>query len=212
MKKTIQLALLCSAISVTGCASFHQEKVAHVDAMPDTSQYQNRPSVYIDFDFYRGKPNENALDVDTAEVHIKPLLEKVVNESNLFSNVSYDETKKAEMDYTITLRAYNHGEVGAAAVMGFITGFTLGVIPSAATDEFSVLVEVTDNTGQTLHNNQNNDAITTWIGIWFIPVMGFTVDEAVNASLENQIKQALKEAFESGTMKYSHLHYLLHSA
>lgn len=212
MKYFIQGLMVSAIIALSGCASFHQEKIPLIETMPDTSQYQNLPSVYVDFDFYRGKPDENPQDVDQVEPELLPMVKKVVDESKLFSQVSYNEADQENMDYTIRLRAYNHGEVGLAAVGGFLTGFTLGIIPSAATDQFSVVMEVLDNSGSSLHSNDNHDEITTWLGIWFIPVMGNTIPEAVEASLSNQIKHALKAAFESGAMQYSYLMYPLRNA
>lgn len=214
MKKLLTLAMAAAIATLSGCASFPKEQLPLVQEMPDASHFRNLPSVYVDFDFYRGEPNNSPSDVDRAEPDLRPMIEEVMNESNLFSKVSFSEFNKSNMDYTLQLRIYNHGPVAAAAVGGFITGFTFGVIPSAATDNFTVVLEVLDNNNEekSLYKSENTDAITTWLGIWFIPVMNHTPIKAVNASLENQIKQALKEAFESRTMEYTALQQRLKSA
>ena len=214
MKYLLAGMMAIAITSVSGCASFHKEQLPLVQEMPDASHFHNQPSVYVDFDFYRGEPNSSPADVDEAEKDLKPLIENVINESNLFSKVSFSEFNKNNMDYTLQLRIYNHGPLAAAAVGGFITGFTFGVIPSAATDNFTVVLEVLDNNNEqkSLYKSENRDAITTWVGIWFIPVMNHTPIKAASASLENQIRQALKEAFESGTMQYSAFQQLLKSA
>lgn len=208
LKTPLLRAIGVIAVSVlAGCASFPKEYVAKVDQMPDVSQYQNKPSVYIDLRFFHGKPGQATAPVEMAAA--KPVLQqtvqKVVTDSNLFSSYSFDEFEKDKMDYTLKIYAYNHGEVGAAAVMGFLCGFTFGVIPAAATDNYTLEVDAIDQAGTMVSEANNQDAITTWMGLWFIPLMGNTPNEAVSETLENQLRAALKEMIESGKLNYSWL-------
>lgn len=202
--RIITIAGLLALTLLSGCASFPQEEVAKVEKMPDMSNYQNKPSVYIDYHFYRGEPGSaKAVEVSRAKEQLMPEVKRVIEESKLFSSVTYDEFQKGKVDYVIRISHYNHGDVGSAAVMGFITGLTLGVIPSAATDNYTMNVEVLDRQGKSLTNNSSKDAVKTWLGIWFIPAMSNTPEKAIKGTLENQLRHALNELLKSNSLKYS---------
>lgn len=202
--KSYRIAVFSLVVFLAACASFHQEEIPQISQISDSSTSGSKPSVCFDFDFYRGGPSSaNPIDIDAAEEKLTPVLKRVVSESELFGEVTYDEFDKENFDYTIRIRAFNHGDSSGAAVGGFITGLTLGIIPSAATDNYTVVFEIFDHKGNILEKGMNKDSITTWFGIWFIPLAGKTVDKAIEASFENQIKDVLKQAFESGSIDYS---------
>lgn len=203
--KKLALALLTTAIALSGCASFKKNEVAHIDKLPDVSQYRNKPSVYIDFRFFRGEPGSTgAPEISMAHDHLKPQIEKALADSQLFSNVSFDESMKKQSDYTLKLHVYNHGSTGAAAVAGFLCGFTFGVIPAAATDNYTLLADVSKPDGAST-KVQNKDAITTWMGIWLIPAMGNTPAAAINDTITNQLRDVLKRLVDGGNIQYSWL-------
>lgn len=201
MKKFLLICI--SFIVLHGCASFPQNEMVPVGAMPDVSNYKNKPSVYIDFRFYRGKPGYNAREIGAVKAKLSDKIRSYVNESNLFSTVTLDEFDRDKADYTIKLYGYNHGDEAAAMISGFLTGYSLGIIPGVATDNYTLRVELLDKSGQSLKRIENKDSVNTWIGIWFIPAMANTPEEAVETTLENQIKTALKQLIESGQLKYS---------
>ncbi len=204
-KLAMRTIAACSVAIIAGCASFAKNQIPEVTSMPSVEQYQNKPSVYIDFRFFQGDPQtaQNPVEIAAAKTQLQPMVERTVQESLLFSRSTFDAFEQDKTDYTIKVYAYNHGNHGGAAIMGFITGFTLGVIPSAATDNFTLVVEASGKDGANLSNTSNQDAVTTWIGLWFIPLMGNTPDEAITDTLENQLRTALKELVESGKLQYS---------
>lgn len=193
---------------VSGCASFQKNEIAKVEKMPDTSQYQNKPKVYFEIEYYMGEPDKAGLTpIASMKPKVQGLVEKVIKEDSLFSEYTFDAAKKGDMNYTIRLQVYNHGNAGAAAVMGFLSGFTFGVIPAAATDNYTLKASIVDSKGDTTGSLRNKDSVTTWIGIWFIPAMSHTPEKAVTATLENQIKAALKDAIDAKNLQYSENKY-----
>lgn len=195
--------VFASLLTLSACASFPNEEVAKVSDFPNVSQYQTKPKVYIDLKFFSGNPaNGTAVEVPAAKERVQPMLEKVFKEKALFSEFTFDEFKQEEMSYKLELHFYNHGEAGAAAVMGFLTGFTFGVIPSAATDQYTLKSSLNDDSG-TLSQQVSKDSMTTWIGIWFIPMMANSPQKALEETLTNQVKAAIKEMIDSGKLKYA---------
>jgi len=205
--KNITLALV--VVMITGCASFEKKELTRLDTLPDVSQYENKPSVYVDVKFYRGMPGDRSMEMSQVTEKLIPIVERAVEKSALFSQYTFDESQNTEHDYVIRMNVYNHGNVAAASISGFITGFTFGVIPGAATDNFTLDMEAVDRNGRFLSSFSNKDSMTTWFGLWFIPMMGNTPDKAVDGTLENQVMTALKELIESGVMKYSYRNHLL---
>jgi len=201
---------MCRLLSVgviamlVACASFEQHEVAKVDELPDVSQYQNKPSVFVDLAFYSGSPNAgNAVALAEGKKLLMPHVKEVIEGSELFSEITYDEFEKDKVDYELQVAVYNHGTSGAGAVLAFLSGFTFGVIPAVATDNYTVDVKLMNTPGKLLREERNKDSVTTWIGLWFIPFMGYTPEKAVFNTINNQVRAALKELIESGAMKYS---------
>lgn len=90
-------------------------------------------------------------------------------------------------------------------VLAFISGFSMMVIPAYGTDQYTLSLEGMDGQGQALTTASNHDAIGTWIGIWFIPLMANTPKEAVNDTFTRQVNALLKQMVDSKNLKYSAL-------
>ncbi len=200
--KMLGLAL---ALGLSGCASFTQDEVAPVN-LPSMSSYSNKPNVYVDFDFYQGMPkSSSAVEVPQARDMLKPELQKVLSDSGLFGRVTLDEFQKQPGDYNLRLKVYNHPPGGGQMVMAFISGLTMTVIPSLATDQYSMSLETLDPQGQAVSSAANHDSVNTWIGIWFVPLMGNTPKEAVTDTFSRQVNALLKQMVDSKSLKYSAL-------
>lgn len=188
-------------LSLAGCASFTGDQVAKT-TLPSVSQYQQRPSVYVDFHFYQGEVGSTN-EMPQARDMLKPQLESVLKESALFSRYTLDPFQKQPGDYTLRLNVYNHGSVGAATVAGMITGFSLFIIPSAAKDEYTMSLEVIDPNGQAVQPLRNEDYIRTWMGIWLLPMAGNTPNKAATDTFSRQFTALLKQAVERQALKYA---------
>ena len=196
------LVLVVSAY-LGACASFHNEEVAAVDELPDVSSYQNKPTVYIDLKLFHGDPaSGKGTEVPQARDMVLPAVEEMLKSKGIFSEYTFDQFKQDEMDYKLTLHFYNHGNAGAAAVSGFLCGFTFGVIPAAATDNYTLKAALTEG-GSEIAALENKDSMTTWMGLWFIPMMGHSPKSTAQALLVNQVKAVLEEMIENKQLKYS---------
>jgi hypothetical protein len=206
MKTARILGAVCllGALGLGGCASFPAEEVPRT-TMPSVTQYQQKPGVYVDFKFYQGLPGAGASEIGQAREHLRPALERRLDASGLFSRYTLDPAQKREGDYVLRLKMYNHGSSGGAAVSGFISGLTLGIIPGTAKDEYSMTLEVLDPQNQPLQSMRNHDAIRTWMGWIFLPMAGNTPDKAVNDTFGRQVDALLKELYDSRQLQYSAL-------
>jgi hypothetical protein len=195
-------ALLMTLLA--GCASFPQDQLAAA-TLPDVSAYANKPSVYVDVKLFRGEPGAaNAVDMTAAVAKdINPAIDAVLKDSQLFSSYTFDKFAQDKTDATIQLYFYNHGDAGGAAALGFISGFTFGVIPAAATDKYALQARVIGRDGAEAASYRNDDAIRTWIGIWFIPAAGNTPQKAVAEVFSNMTRDALKSMVEKKQLIYS---------
>ncbi|AWB68174.1 hypothetical protein C2869_17910 [Saccharobesus litoralis] len=209
MKFVKNLLPIFLCVAMTACASFPSEKLAKVESMPDTTQYKSKPKVAIDLKLFRGKPDqEGAIEMSQVQPQLQKLTSKILDDSQLFESYTYDSFEAANADYVIKLHFYNHGSQGAAAITGFLSGFTMGIIPGFAKDEYTLKAEVL--AGQnSLMANQTDDAMNTYIGIWFIPVMGNSPQKAFDEVTGNMIKDALKKMVESKQLKYAFQPYPL---
>ncbi|EKG35430.1 hypothetical protein [Pseudomonas syringae] len=200
--KTLGLAAM---LALSGCASFTKDEVAPV-TMPSMDSYTNKPNVFVAFDFYQGTPGTTgAVEVPQARDALKPQLQKALTDSGLFGRVTLDEFKKQPGDYSLHLKVYNHPPSGGQMVMAFVSGLTLTIIPSMATDQYSMSLDAQDSQGKVLRTVGNHDAINTWIGIWFVPMMGNTPQKAVTDTFTRQVNSLLKQLVESQSLKYSML-------
>lgn len=204
--KMLGMALV---LVLTGCASFPGDKIPETQ-LPSMASYQQRPSVFVDFTFYQGKAGDpKAIALPQARDMLKPQLEATLRDSGLFSRYTLDEFQKQPGDYTLKLDVYNSGSTGAAMIGGFISGFTLLVIPATVKDEYAMTLQVLDPEGQPVSNERNDESIRTWIGLVFIPMMGYTPAEAVNDSFRRQLTALLKQMVERQALKYAQIPFPL---
>lgn len=196
---------LSLALTLGGCASFTSDKVAPV-TLPSMASYSQKPNVFVDFGFYQGEPQSpGAVQVPQARDQLRPKLQKTLDDSGLFGRVTLDEFKKQPGDYTLRLKVYNHPPGGGQMVLAFISGFTFMVIPAVATDQYTMTLEAVDEQGKPVNNISNHDAINTWMGLIFIPLMAKTPADATNDTFTRQLNALLKQMVESNNLKYSAL-------
>ena len=199
-------AILTAATLFSGCASFPGGNNPQIDKLPDKSAFTKRPSITLDVKMVAGNPDaathaENKPGTDL----FKGVVDKVTKDSAFFSSYSLDPFKSKETDYTIKMEMLNHGSGGAAAVSGLITGFTLGVIPGAATDHYRLTAKVMDRQGTVMKSYVINDEVTTWIGIWFIPFMGSSPQVVVPKVWTNMVKNVYQQMENDKLLPYAAL-------
>ena len=198
--KMLGMALV---LTLAGCASFPGDQVAET-TLPSIAEYKERPGVFVDFTFYQGEAGSaKAVEMPQARDLLKPQLEASLRESGMFSRYTLDEFQKQPGDYTIKLDVYNGGSSAAAAVSGFISGFTLLIIPATGKDEYTMTLQVLDSEGKALQTGQNNESVRTWIGLVFIPMMAYTPADAVKDSFRRQLNALLKQLLDKQVLHYA---------
>lgn len=198
------LAILISIFILNGCTAIQNNELTKVEKIPDVSMYENKPTAFIQLNLYQDEPQEispRSIPYKKDEVH--KFLRETIEATKLFSSITFDPSKKMEQDYTITLNVYNHGNHALAMLSGFITGFSFFIIPGAATDNYTLRVNAISNSSGLETMVQNKDSVTTWVGIWFLPMMANTPREATHNTIQNQIRDSLKQLFDKGSLKYS---------
>jgi hypothetical protein len=194
---------MAMVLALAGCASFPGEEVAET-TLPTMSNYQQRPGVFVDFNFYQGEAGSaKAVEAPLGRDMLKPQLESALRDSGMFSRYTLDQFQKQPGDYTLKLNVYNSGSAGAAMVSGMITGFTLGIIPGSAKDEYTMTLQVLDEQGKAIKVGENRDSVRTWMGLVFIPMMGNTPAEAVNDSFRRQFNALLKQLLDQQVLQYA---------
>lgn len=190
-------------LALAGCASFPGDQVAET-TLPSMSGYQQRPGVFVDFNFYRGEAGSaTAVEVPQGRDLLKPQLEAALRDSGLFSRYTLDQFQKQPGDYTLKLSVYNSGSEGAAMVSGMITGFSMGIIPGSAKDEYTMTLQVLDEQGQPVKVGENHDSVRTWMGLVFLPMMAHTPADAINDSFRRQLNALLKQLLDQQILKYA---------
>ncbi|PAS92368.1 MAG: hypothetical protein CGU29_11985 [Candidatus Dactylopiibacterium carminicum] len=147
-----------------------------------------------------GEPDKAVVEWLHMKEKLHALTTSAIEESGLLSELSMNEEEKGNFSNRIRVDVYNHGDQGAAAVFGFISGLTLGVIPAAATDNYTVKVVLLDREGKELKSSTSKDSVTTWIGLIFIPMAGNTPEIAVTETIKNQIKLGFRDLVDGGTL------------
>lgn len=207
LRKTLGAAIAALIMTMlAGCASFPQDQLAAA-TLPDVSAFQNKPRVFVDVKLFRGEPGTaDAVDMTAAVAkEITPTIESVLADSKMFASYTLDKFQQEQTDATIQLHFYNYGNGGGAAISGFISGFTFGVIPGAATDHYALQAKVIGRDGVESASYRNDEAIRTWIGIWFIPAAGNTPQKAVAEVFGNMTRDALRSMVENKQLIYSAL-------
>ena len=191
LKRYLLLVALVLSFSLTGCASVGKSELPRIDRID--SAMSKKPSLYAELHFYRGKPgSDKAIAVKAAVEQLQPTVASALDRTGVFHSYSFDPATKPSADYRLIFDVYNHGNIGAAMASGFVTGFTLGLIPGSATDEYTMNVSLMDSRGRLIHKLANRDAVQTRIGIWYIAQMDNTPARAINSTIGNQVMVAVK--------------------
>lgn len=183
------------------CASFKNSE-SNIVSLPDQSAYKNKPSAYIKVSYeLAGKTIVDGEHVSKIQGDLSTLFHK----SGLLSDYTFVATEQGNMDYRLDIKIRNFGDKAAASVAGFITGYSLFLIPTYATDNYSVQTILYKN-GQQLSQFQEADSMKTWLGIWLLPFMGGSHPNDVSHNIiQNLIIKGLNDLIIGGSLEYSRI-------
>lgn len=189
-------------LALSGCASFTSDEVPETQVPLVTTTATVKPNAYVDFMFMRGSPvGGTAVEMPQARDLLKPQLETVLRESQLFDRYTLNAFERQPEDYTLKLRVYNDGSDGLGIISGFISGFTFMVIPATAKDQYTMTLEVLNADGKAVSDHRNHDSIRTWMGWIFLPFVGNTTEEAVKDSFRRQLNALLKQSVDQNAIR-----------
>ena len=167
----VQTALLIIVVSfLNGCAFFPKNKVPNVgDISSLGTNLKEKPVIFLDYKRLAGKPNENARQLDVSQIENEYIF-NILKNSRLFSEVIFDEYKKDKADFTVEIYAYEYQtNPGMGIIKAIITGASLMLIPTAYDFMYITNTRIIDKQGRMIYEYRNEDGITWWMGIFFLP-------------------------------------------
>ena len=195
MKVLLQMAgcvLLLASLSLGCSMSIPQNKLPTLAKFPDRAIVSARPSAFLDVKFLAkpGAGEQSAFEEPAATAKFRELVDKVTKESELFSEYTFEPR---DADYHLDINMLDYGSAAAAQTAGLLSGATFGIIPGAVTDNYRLTVRVTDRNGKTLNVYVFEDAVDSWIGIWFAPVLWARPEDVVPAVFENMLRHVYRK-------------------
>lgn len=193
------LLLVVTGVLLSACASFKNQEVA-VAPLENRTQYETKPSVYIDLKFVMNGGQSASEDVIAL---VKQDLSQNLINNGIFSEFSFNEVDAEKYDYRLNINIKNHGNTFAATLAGVITGYSAFLIPTFATDNFTVTTLLFKN-GESISAFEEKDSLKTWLGIWMLPVMNNQQPKDIAREvIQNLISRGLNDLINRGELKYS---------
>lgn len=175
-----------TSMVLVGCASFSGNTLPPAPAYPDV-ELDRKPSLSVQVEFRQfmnGTPV--TLFRGTAERSHAKRLAKILEESSYFSSVSVG-TDAADLTLDVKLRDEGSGSMG----MAVLTGLTLYLVPSFATDTWIAEATVTVPATGRAEDFHVEEFVTQWQQIFLLPVMPFKSTPMVNSQVQGQIWKTL---------------------
>lgn len=193
------------AIIGQACASFPAERMPRVNDVPSQDRFANKPSVYVPLRFMvdLSSGEKPGREVTAPLPALRQAVEKIATEAALFRSLTFESFQAKRVDNVLQIEVTNYGSAGKAAAAGFITGLTLFIVPTAATENHRLTAQLFDADGQLLQTYSYDDAITTWFGIWRLPVAAKTPKSAMESTLENMVRILFRDIVKDGLLRYS---------
>jgi hypothetical protein len=184
MKSLFRILLTGCLLALCGCISYTENQLAAVKQWPMSASAQQKPTAYLKIDS-QYLLNDNAQAGGFNQAALEKLVLQTYQDSGLFSRVT---TAQQTSDLYITVHVSNHERASMAAA--FLTGLTLFIIPSTASNELNMQTEFRDGSGKLLGSVDKHETITTWMQLLLIFVLPFS------ESTDNVLKQLSQSSLE----------------
>ena len=166
--KKLFAAMLTSCLLLTGCISYSSNQLAQVQTWPPAASGTDKPTAYIRVEG-QYQHNDQPRSGGFNQAGLEKLILKQYQDSGLFSRVG---TTEQEADLYINVSVNNHENSSTAAA--FITGLTLFIIPSTASNTLSMQTEFMDGSGKLLGSVEKHETITTWMQLLLVFALPFS--------------------------------------
>lgn len=166
-------------------------------ALPTVEQYRSlsssreKPSAFIEVSCKTRSCNEYSLhDNVAAAQHFRGVLATVLDDSAAFKSYTFTESRGTNADLRIALELQMEEE--GSPVAAFLTGYSLGVIPSTSTESYTLIARVVDKSGKVLGSYEIRDSLRTWFHILLLPITPWKSQPQVQKQLlENLVRTFL---------------------
>ena len=182
--KYLKLLLVLAFASIAGCATFPGNVLPEVTSFPVAT---NKPSVNVTLSFRQyvnGQPVNIA--VKTGELNLQKKVIERFEKSGLYSSVS---VVNQNSDFTVTTSVLDEGS--GSMGMAVVTGLTLYLVPSSATDTFKVTAVVKNNKTGVEKTIELEDFTTMCQQLFLLPLLPFKMMPAVVSDVQNNIMDTL---------------------
>ncbi|SDT94348.1 hypothetical protein SAMN05216296_0771 [Pseudomonas pohangensis] len=185
MKKLFAAMLTCCLL-LSGCISYSSHNLAQVQPWPPAAAGTAKPTAYIRVEG-QYLHNDQPLTGGFNQAGLEKLVLKQYQDSGLFSRVA---TSEQEADLYINVKVSNHESSSKAAA--FITGLTLFIIPSTASNALSMQTEFMDGSGKLLGSVEKHETITTWMQLLLVFALPFgeSTDNVLTRLSQSSLEQA----------------------
>ncbi len=186
----IKILAVVLMVSITGCAVFDGGKVPKTTLSAYEHQGVPKPTVSYSSIAMGGLSSPEKLPEAGQDI-IEGELLSVLESSNYFSRISkVDESADINIEVELT----NTGSP-AAMIPAIITGLSLYMIPSWATDDFEIVAKVKRRDGfQKEYIMADSTTIVQWLPMIFVfPVKNFSVIPDVRKNMYRKVLSDMKE-------------------
>jgi hypothetical protein len=189
MKNLYSILLTSCLLALSGCISYSENQLSSVKQWPMAASSQPKPTAYLKVDS-QYLLNDNAQAGGFNQAALEKLILQTYQESGLFSRVT---TAQQTSDLYITVHVSNHERASMASA--FLTGLTLYIIPSTASNELSMQTEFRDGSGELLGSVEKRETITTWMQLLLIFALPFS------ESTDNVLTQLSQSSLEAAAQQ-----------
>jgi Short C-terminal domain len=192
--KTLRAMVIIAVFFLFGCASFSGNVLPKVSSFPTVSE---KPSVSVGLSFRQYINNQPVnLFVKTAEEGLQKKVVERFEKSGLYSSVA---PSNPNSDITVKIDVKDDGS--GSMIMAVITGLSLYIIPSSATDTYKVSANVLNNRKGTENKVELEDFVIQWQQILLLPLMPFCLTPVVANGVQNNLFDTLAIRVHEAAMK-----------
>lgn len=164
-RQRVVILFLAVALLFSGCASFRSGNLPAITQWPPENAVKGKSISVI----VSGESSINGKEQEVNSLFIKNWSEQVTRayqDSGLFTEV---KPGLSDTDLKAEVRIIDRGEANLG--LAFLTGLTLYLIPSSATDEITIKTSIKNKDGDTLGTFEKSETITMWQQLFLIFAM-----------------------------------------
>jgi len=161
----ILVVVLAGGLFGSGCVSWYSGSARRIDPFPTP-----------EFASYQGQPRKIGIDLTLQQVGAYTSIEARQNTKDLLNGLTQDIFEKTgyfrlsldNRNAQYILRLHVRDDVSASIPMAILSGLTFTMIPTWATDEFTIMAELQDSSGNPLAEKRIKEELHTLFQFFMI--------------------------------------------